>query len=77
MASSFETQEQKLKSCEMIAREALTHKTDHAQDRLNKIVATEKLDRVLLHPGFGFLLFVIIMGALFSCYFGWQLHLWI
>lgn len=67
---SFEIQEQKLKQCEQIAKEALTHKTDHAQDRLNKIVATtEKLDRVLLHPVFGFLFFILIMGGLFSCVF--------
>ncbi|WII70927.1 ferrous iron transporter B [Bdellovibrio sp. 22V] len=65
---SFEIQETKLKQCEQIAQTALTHKTDHAQERLNRIVATtEKLDRVLLHPVFGFFFFVLIMGGLFSC----------
>ncbi|MEK2645394.1 ferrous iron transporter B [Bdellovibrio sp. BCCA] len=66
----FELQEKKLQECEQIAKEALTHKTDHAQDRLNKIVeTTEKLDRVLLHPVLGFLFFILIMGGLFSCVF--------
>ncbi|NUN07091.1 MAG: ferrous iron transporter B, partial [Bdellovibrio sp.] len=65
---TFEAQEKKLQLCEMIASEALNHKTNNAQERLNKIVATtEKLDRVLLHPFFGFLFFILIMGGLFSC----------
>lgn len=64
----FELQEKKLKECEFIASEALNHKTKNVQQRLNKIVATtEKLDRVLLHPIFGFLFFILIMGGLFSC----------
>ncbi|WP_413570582.1 ferrous iron transporter B [Bdellovibrio sp. HCB117] len=64
---SFEIQETKLNQCEQIAKEALSHKTDHAQERLNRIVATtEKLDRVLLHPFLGFALFIVIMSALFS-----------
>ncbi|KHD87976.1 MAG: ferrous iron transporter B [Bdellovibrio sp. ArHS] len=64
---SFEIQETKLAQCEQIAKEALTHKTDHAQERLNRIVATtEKIDRILLHPVLGFALFIVIMGALFS-----------
>lgn len=64
----FELQEKKLQECERIAKEALTHKTEHAQERLNKIVATtEKLDRVLLHPILGFVFFILIMGGLFSC----------
>ncbi len=64
---SFDLQEQKIKECERIAREALSHKTDHAQDRLNKIVeTTERLDRVLLHPIFGFFFFVLIMSSLFA-----------
>ncbi|WP_415061361.1 ferrous iron transporter B [Bdellovibrio sp.] len=63
----FDLQEQKIKECERIAREALSHKTDHAQERLNKIVeTTEKLDRVLLHPIFGFFFFVLIMSSLFA-----------
>lgn len=64
---TFEIQETKLNQCEQIAKEALSHKTDHAQERLNRIVATtEKLDRVLLHPFLGFALFIVIMSALFS-----------
>lgn len=67
---SFEVQERKLKECDQIARKALHHKTDSAQERLNKIVATtEKLDRVLLHPIFGFFFFILIMGSLFACVF--------
>lgn len=63
----FDLQEQKIQECERIAREALSHKTDHAQERLNKIVeTTEKLDRVLLHPIFGFFFFVLIMSGLFA-----------
>nr|BFD59507.1 ferrous iron transporter B [Bdellovibrio sp. CKG001] len=66
----FELQEQKLKECERIAQEALRHKTDHAQERLNRIVATtEKLDRFLLHPVFGFAFFILIMGGLFASVF--------
>lgn len=64
---TFEVQDQKLKECEDIADQALSHKSDHTQDRLNRIVQnTEKIDRVLLHPFFGFFFFVVIMGALFS-----------
>lgn len=67
---SFADQERKIKECEFIAQEALSHKTDHTQDRLNKIVAnTEKIDRVLLHPVFGFFFFILIMGSLFSSVF--------
>lgn len=66
----FALQEQKLKECERIAQEALRHKTDHAQERLNRIVATtEKLDRFLLHPLFGFVFFILIMGGLFASVF--------
>ncbi len=67
---SFEVQDQKLKESEVIAQKALSHKTEKTQDRLNRIVSTtEKLDRVLLHPIFGFLFFVVIMGALFASVF--------
>ncbi|XGC82383.1 ferrous iron transporter B [Bdellovibrio bacteriovorus] len=63
----FEIQETKLQESEKIAEKALNQFTDKAQDKLNKIVSTtEKLDRVLLHPVFGIVLFVGIMGALFS-----------
>lgn len=66
----FELQEQKLKECERIAQEALQHKTVHAQEKLNRIVATtEKLDRLLLHPVLGFVFFVVIMGGLFASVF--------
>lgn len=66
----FELQEQKLKECERIAKEALQHKTDHAEERLSRIVATtEKLDRFLLHPFFGILFFILIMGGLFASVF--------
>lgn len=63
----FALQDQKMQECEKIAQEALSHKSDHTQDRLNHIVAnTEKIDRVLLHPFFGFFFFILIMGSLFS-----------
>jgi Fe2+ transport system protein B len=66
----FETTEAKLKECEVIAKEALTHKTQDTDKRLHKIVeTTEKLDRVLLHPWFGLILFLGIMGLLFSSIF--------
>lgn len=66
----FATQEEKLKECERMASEALTHKTDHAEERLNKIVqTTESLDRILLHPWLGLVMFLVIMGALFSSIF--------
>lgn len=67
---SFDVQEQKLKECERIAKEVLTHKTEKAQDRLNRIVATtEKIDRWFLHPFFGLFFFILIMGTLFSSVF--------
>ncbi|MGE5087108.1 MAG: ferrous iron transporter B [Bacillota bacterium] len=67
---SFETLDQKMKECERIAGEALSHKTDHPEDRLNNIVAqTEKIDRVLLHPYLGLVMFLLIMGGLFSSIF--------
>ncbi len=66
----FEILENKLKECERIASEALTHKTDHAEDRLNHIVKnTESIDRILLHPWLGLLMFIGIMGLLFSSIF--------
>lgn len=66
----FEILETKLQYCEKIANEALTHKTDHAQDRLNHIVKnTERIDKVLLHPTFGLVMFILIMGTLFSSIF--------
>lgn len=67
---SFEVQDKKLKESEAIAQKALSHKSEQAQDRLNRIVSTtEKLDRVLLHPVFGFAFFVLIMGTLFASVF--------
>ncbi|HWU44157.1 MAG TPA: ferrous iron transporter B, partial [Bdellovibrio sp.] len=66
----FATQEEKLKVCDSLAQEVLTHKTDHAQERLNHIVKnTETFDRILLHPYFGLVMFVLIMGGLFSSIF--------
>lgn len=63
----FETLDKELAEGQRIAEEALNHKTDHAQERLAKIVeTTQKVDRVLLHPYFGLILFVLIMGLLFS-----------
>lgn len=67
---SFDVQDQKLQECERIAKEALNHKTEHVQQRLNRIVATtEKIDRVLLHPFFGFFFFIFIMSGLFASVF--------
>lgn len=66
----FAIQEKRLEQCAKIADEALSHKTDHAQERLHRIVArTEKIDRVLLHPFLGSVLFVLIMAGLFACVF--------
>ncbi|MGZ3772158.1 MAG: ferrous iron transporter B [Pseudobdellovibrionaceae bacterium] len=67
---NFEVQDAKLKEAERIAKEALNHKTDQANERLNRIVSTtEKIDRVLLHPLFGFFFFMMIMGSLFASVF--------
>lgn len=67
---SLETQDEKLQECERLAQKALSHQTDPAFERLNKIVATtEKLDRVLLHPVLGLGLFFVIMAGLFSSIF--------
>lgn len=70
VAWSFELLEEKLQQCESIATAALTHKTDHAEDRLNRIVKnTETVDRLLLHPWLGLVMFLGIMGLLFSSIF--------
>lgn len=67
---SLETQDSKLLECERIVQQALTHQTDPAFERLNRIVEnTEKLDRALLHPVWGLGLFFVIMAALFSSIF--------
>lgn len=67
---SFETHEKKMKECEEIAELALRQERKSAQEGLQRIVATtEKLDRVLLHPVFGFVLFIFIMSLLFSSVF--------
>lgn len=67
---SYETQDQKMRECERMANEALNHKTDHATEKLNKIVeTTEKIDRVLLHPYLGLFLFIGVMSVLFSSIF--------
>lgn len=67
---SYETQDLKMRECERMANEALNHKTEHANEKLNKIVATtEKIDRVLLHPYLGLVLFIGVMSALFSSIF--------
>ncbi len=67
---SFAEQEEMLNQCDLIANEALSKKTDHAEDRLDKIVkTTERIDRILLHPWFGLLTFLIIMAGLFSSIF--------
>lgn len=64
---TFEVQEQKLRLCEEIAQKALTSKSSQSEEKLNNIVsATEKIDRLLLHPVGGFLSFLLIMGSLFS-----------
>ncbi|WP_413557124.1 ferrous iron transporter B [Bdellovibrio sp. HCB209] len=66
----FDELDKKMKECEKIANEALSHKTDHPEARLKRIVATtEKLDRFLLHPTFGLAMFLVIMGGLFSSIF--------
>jgi ferrous iron transport protein B len=67
---SYETQDLKMRECERMANEALNHRTEHAAEKLNKIVqTTENIDRVLLHPYFGLVLFLGVMGALFSSIF--------
>ncbi|UYL08013.1 ferrous iron transporter B [Bdellovibrio sp. SKB1291214] len=66
----FDELDLKMKECDRIAKEALSHKTDHPEVRLKKIVATtEKIDRLLLHPILGLVMFLVIMGALFSSIF--------
>jgi ferrous iron transport protein B len=67
---SFEELDQEITIAQKTANEALNHKTDHAQERLAKIVeGTEKIDRVLLHPFFGLFFFIAIMGLVFSSIF--------
>lgn len=67
---SFATQESKLKRCQELAELTLNQKGAEAQARLQALVQnTRRLDRVLLHPLGGLLLFVLIMGALFTSIF--------
>ncbi|MFS4459802.1 ferrous iron transporter B [Bdellovibrio sp. HCB2-146] len=67
---SFDLLDQKMRECEKIATEALNHRTEKAEEKLQKIVRnTEVLDRVLLHPYLGMVLFLVIMGGLFSSIF--------
>lgn len=67
---NFDLLDQKMRECEKIATEALNHRTEKAEEKLNKIVRnTEVLDRVLLHPYLGLVLFLVIMGGLFSSIF--------
>ena len=66
----YETQDIKMRECERMANEALNHRTEHAAEKMNKIVqTTENIDRVLLHPYFGLVLFLGVMSALFSSIF--------
>lgn len=66
----FATQEAKLKEVVQVAKEALSHATASPEEKLNKIVAkTQTLDRILLHPVWGLVLFLVIMGALFTSIF--------
>jgi ferrous iron transport protein B len=66
----YETQDLKMRECERMANEALNHRTKNAAEKMNKIVqTTENIDRVLLHPYFGLVLFLGVMGALFSSIF--------
>ncbi len=67
---NFTEQEKKLQEMDRIAKEALSHKTDKAQEKLSKITEkTRKLDAFLLHPFFGIFLFIAIMGGLFTSIF--------
>lgn len=66
----FEVQEQKLKEIESLAEQVLSHKAGSTKEPLNRIVqTTEKIDRVLLHPLFGFTFFIFIMAFLFGSVF--------
>lgn len=66
----FDVLDQKLRECEKIAREALSHKTAKAEEKLSHIVArTQNADKILLHPILGLLCFLLIMGGLFSSIF--------
>ena len=66
----FATQEQKLRECEKVTQEALGRGTRDHEKKLSKIgETTERIDRVLLHPFWGLILFIVIMGGLFSSIF--------
>lgn len=60
------TQIEKNKQCDDTAQKALL-KTAADRDKLKNIFArTEKIDRILLHPSWGLILFFLIMSVLFS-----------
>jgi len=67
---NFETQEQKIKQCEDLANRTLNQKGAEAQAKLQALVQnTRVLDKAFLHPILGLLLFIVIMGALFTSIF--------
>lgn len=70
MPWDFKIHDQKLLACEKMAREALAHKTESVERKLSEIHrTTEEIDRILLHPYLGLLMFFVIMGLLFSSIF--------
>jgi ferrous iron transport protein B len=67
---NFETQELKLKQCEDLSNRTLNQKGAEAQAKLQALVQkTRSLDKAFLHPILGLLLFILIMGALFTSIF--------
>ncbi len=66
----FATQEKKSAQMAEVAHEALSHKTESPEKKLQQIVVkTQRIDRLLLHPHFGILMFLGIMGTLFTSIF--------
>lgn len=66
---NLKTQEQRNKTCEHVAELAL-FKNKSDQEKLNQIFdRTQRMDRILLHPIWGFFLFLLIMTLLFSSIF--------
>lgn len=69
-AWDLDRHEKVLLECEELAQKVLSNKTKNLEEKMARIHAnTERIDRVLLHPWLGLLLFLGIMAVLFSSIF--------
>lgn len=66
----FEQKENKIRECEALASRVLHENDKEAKAKIQGLAKnTRRLDQFLLHPVLGLVLFVVIMGALFTSIF--------